>query len=110
MTTHDIAAVNVGPERRPSAPGEFQWRFAWMDDHGKHSRPATLEDIPNEMWLCEPDRNFPANIPLKGHPYTDGDTWEWDGNRDQPTLTPSIDASKYGGWHGYLTAGKLVDA
>lgn len=41
------------------------------------------------------------------------DTWEWDGNREAPTLTPSIlkwQLDKHGKrvgehWHGYLTAG-----
>lgn len=40
-------------------------------------------------------------------------TWDWDGNRDRPTLTPSIliyqmdETGKIIGehWHGYLTAG-----
>lgn len=44
--------------------------------------------------------------------------WAWDGNRECPTLTPSISASAhveggapnnfYEAWHGYLTAGKFV--
>ena len=35
----------------------------------------------------------------------------WDGNLERPTLTPSIQTlPEEGGWHGYLTAGNLVDA
>lgn len=34
------------------------------------------------------------------------DTWDWDGNREKPTLTPSV--WKKGHWHGYLTAGVWV--
>jgi len=41
--------------------------------------------------------------------------WGWDGNRERPTLTPSINciAEKDGkptggcGWHGFITAGVL---
>jgi hypothetical protein len=41
--------------------------------------------------------------------------WGWDGNRDRPTLTPSINciAEKDGkptggcGWHGHITAGVM---
>jgi hypothetical protein len=41
--------------------------------------------------------------------------WGWDGNREQPTLTPSINciAEKDGkatggcGWHGHITAGVI---
>lgn len=41
--------------------------------------------------------------------------WEWDGNREEPTLTPSIlvwgnGKDQPATWHGYLRAGKLVDA
>ena len=32
--------------------------------------------------------------------------WEWDGNEDKPTLTPSIHAP--GQWHGWMRAGRLV--
>lgn len=38
----------------------------------------------------------------------EGPSWEWDGNRDQPTLSPSLlsDPAKGGcGWHGWLKAG-----
>lgn len=30
-------------------------------------------------------------------------SWEWNGNRDAPTLTPSV--HHVGHWHGYLRAG-----
>ncbi len=31
--------------------------------------------------------------------------WKWDGNRECPTLTPSIDCSC--GWHGVITKGEM---
>jgi hypothetical protein len=34
--------------------------------------------------------------------------WQWDGNREAPTLSPSINV--IGRWHGWLQAGKLVTA
>lgn len=44
--------------------------------------------------------------------YTDatGYGWKWDGNKELPTLTPSIQKVDPGGcrWHGYLTAGLFV--
>jgi hypothetical protein len=33
--------------------------------------------------------------------------WHWDGNRDAPTFTPSIDCGKC--WHGYIERGRCVD-
>lgn len=35
--------------------------------------------------------------------------WDWDGNRERPTLTPSILQSGLPcKWHGFLTAGEFV--
>jgi Family of unknown function (DUF6527) len=37
-------------------------------------------------------------------------SWIWDGNRDKPTFTPSINClSCPGKWHGYIRAGRCVD-
>lgn len=55
--------------------------------------------------------NYVAVKPYAGT----GPQWAWDGNRDAPTLTPSIlihqmnqAAEKIGEhWHGYLTAGQF---
>ena len=35
--------------------------------------------------------------------------WDWDGNRDAPTFSPSIDCSGHCGWHGYIRNGRCVD-
>lgn len=37
--------------------------------------------------------------------------WKWDGNREHPTLTPSVFHTKEKGgcgWHGYLRSGEWV--
>lgn len=36
--------------------------------------------------------------------------WYWDGNREAPTLDPSILHHSTPPWHGYLRAGQLVIA
>lgn len=33
--------------------------------------------------------------------------WAWDGNRETPTFTPSIDC--VGCWHGFIRNGRCVD-
>lgn len=35
-------------------------------------------------------------------------TWQWDGNRETPTLTPSIHHIDH--WHGFLTKGFFTQA
>lgn len=34
--------------------------------------------------------------------------WRWDGNRDAPTFTPSINCP--GCWHGYIRGGRCVNS
>ncbi len=33
--------------------------------------------------------------------------WGWNGDRDRPTLIPSIDCSRVCGWHGHIVDGEL---
>jgi hypothetical protein len=33
--------------------------------------------------------------------------WDWDGQREHPTFTPSVNCGKC--WHGYIRAGRTVD-
>lgn len=35
-----------------------------------------------------------------------GSKWSWDGNRIEPTLSPSVHSVGCCGWHGYLRNGK----
>ena len=37
-----------------------------------------------------------------------GSKWNWDGNRELPTLTPSVHSTGCCGWHGFLKQGKWV--
>lgn len=48
-----------------------------------------------------------AVLPLQTSDRPDGQCWQWDGNREAPTLTPSILHHSVPPWHGYMRAGKL---
>ena len=77
--------------------GCFWWRF--MD--GKRSLIVAL---PNQRW----ERGyFPSAWPVD-QPNSTGDQWSWDGNEDEPTLSPSLHA--VGEWHGWVQNGMLVEA
>jgi hypothetical protein len=43
---------------------------------------------------------------LSPAPLANVEDWQWDGNREAPTLTPSIHV--VGIWHGFMTNGELV--
>ena len=51
--------------------------------------------------IGSPTRAQPDWAHMQGH-------WGWDGNREMPTITPSINV--IGRWHGWLRQGKLVTA
>jgi hypothetical protein len=36
-----------------------------------------------------------------------GASWEWDGNREAPTITPSVNCEKVCGWHGWIRNGQF---
>lgn len=55
--------------------------------------------LPNAMvGFC---RLRPVRSGAPAHP-----SWKWDGNEDKPTLKPSV--HQVGGWHGWITAGRMV--
>lgn len=72
-------------------------------------------------WDTKGDRRYIClNVPTKAKHREDGvafiripvtgaqqPVWQWDGNEDAPTLTPSLGVG--GHWHGFCTAGKLVE-
>jgi hypothetical protein len=50
-------------------------------------------------------------LPLRVDPADRGGqhpVWRWDGNREAPTLEPSILHHSNPEWHGWMRAGKLV--
>lgn len=67
-------------------------------------------DSPDSLWIRLPGegeaRVGRCRVYREGQPYpSEGPGWLWDGNVDQPTLSPSI--HMLGDWHGYLEAGAL---
>jgi hypothetical protein len=59
--------------------------------------------VPSEQ---EPGYQF-VWIPI-AHRHEAPGYWYWSGNRDKPTLKPSLGVD--GHWHGYVNAGQLVEA
>lgn len=84
-------------------PGDFAWEFDFTHfDHGAAATDARLT-----LYICLPGeiRWWPIHVARPGAGIAGNRIWQWDGNFDQPTLTPSIHA--VGAWHGYFTAGFL---
>lgn len=67
------------------------------------------------LFLCYPDalnddgKGY-SYIPIKTEdkPSSKPHAWDWNGNIESPTLSPSINI--VGRWHGYLRDGNIVGA
>ena len=55
------------------------------------------------VWL--PGTTGPTAIPIRTQGPFPERVWQWDGNEEKPTLTPSILFN--GSWHGWLRNGRL---
>lgn len=47
-------------------------------------------------------------IPIRPQANGVNASWEWDGNRDAPTMSPSVNCANC--WHGFIRAGQFVTA
>lgn len=95
----NVQAKKIDRDDFPKNPGEFSWR------------PS--EENPTRMVICcpcgcgdvigvnvKPERQFENGPEVP--------PWQWDGNRDKPTITPSIQVLSGCKWHGYLTNGEFT--
>ena len=69
--------------------------FCESVEHGVQGFAYKCAGCGEESYLPVNDLNKVAEKPQ----------WNWDGNRELPTLTPSIFHRSSCGWHGYLTKG-----
>lgn len=78
-------------------PGDFMYT-------GRINVP--IETVCGLMFIC------PCGCGSRGvlqidSPFADHnrDKWTWDGNRERPTMSPSVRRTEGCGWHGYLQDG-----
>jgi hypothetical protein len=94
-------------------PGDFR---IFLNEH--ESPPQLYIDI----WLPIPGKEHHdrACLPIATRHEDRGRCWWWDGNREAPTMQPSIDQGEFVGrdaqgkpitrriWHGVMSAGRLI--
>lgn len=76
-------------------------QFGEMERQGDFS----FDDDCKHIYIWIPGRQAPDCLQIQQGPPGGERVWGWDGNKEKPTLTPSIHDVGY--WHGFLTAGKL---
>ena len=87
--TNNIFEGMTDEGKRPDlAPGTAQWT-------------ESTETLQSLIFICPCGCSTVRSVPVKGP-----QQWNWDGNLELPTLTPSILIVGECGWHGFLTAGE----
>lgn len=81
-------------DHEPAAPGEEQQ--VWFSCP-KHKRTCGALVLLGKTTLKHDPQGQNGGIAQ----------WSWDGNREQPTLTPSVNCARC--WHGYIRKGRCVD-
>lgn len=84
--------------------------FEGMADDGKTTKfkPGDSEwstydnEINGLLFVCPCGCGMVRSVPVSGPR-----KWQWDGNKEKPTLTPSILIIGECGWHGFLTNGEF---
>ena len=77
--------------------GDFFWDL-------RDGRRSLVVAIPCVSW----DKRGLASTWTIDHKNYSGASWNWDGDEDKPTLSPSLGMG--GQWHGWVRAGELVEA
>jgi hypothetical protein len=84
-------------------------------DNGKKGDWCFFESTDGTVFIALKfgDESFTESVTLPISQDNKPATWQWNGNKEAPTLTPSIlvwgnGKDKSATWHGYLREGKLV--
>ena len=95
-------------------PGDFIFsdeRIAPPDETDAASRPKWFAfECPRGRGECM--------IPIRPQKTGNGSSWDWNGDREAPTFTPSVNCQSHGpggekyagcGWHGMITKGVFIE-
>lgn len=81
----------------PDSPGE--WQIRRFREDGETSLRI--------VFGCPRQPGNVCGVPLLPKRLPNGAGWAWDGDIEQPTLTPSINCVGGCGWHGFVTKGEI---
>lgn len=88
--------------------------YMWLSSGGsgvtdsRTGLPVPVKEFAALAFLCPDCGDYGAVGVWDGVGEKHGHNWEWDGNRELPTLSPSIQRMDGCKWHGHLVAGVWV--
>lgn len=89
---------------------KFEWLDLSYDEVAEGEKPARFGfECPRHTngRMCSGLMLRESEHTASNLPRPERRTWEWDGNREKPTFSPSIDCGGCG-WHGYIREGKAT--
>ena len=108
MSAADVVFLTISGEL--CAEDEKPARFTFRCVKGNNGRDPALYSLTCAMLLIAPGLNSSEHGIKRDPQGLNGGRpqWDWDGNKESPTFTPSVDCSKHCGWHGYIRNGRCV--
>ncbi len=97
----DMVRIEPSTEALLGAPaGAFFWG-AETQSGSEQTYRVLWHKLPNGWVGRLPIAPLPSGV--------QSPSWQWDGNEDKPTITPSV-LTRMGDeeWHGFFTAGRMV--
>lgn len=67
-----------------------------------------VDGVPMHLYFRCPNHNRRCAVALRPTKQPNGHSWQWNGDREKPTLEPSVNC--VGCWHGRIRNGELVSA
>lgn len=110
MSVADVEFLTI--EGRPCKPDEKPARFTFRcvgHNRGRHPllEPATCA----RLLIAEGPHSAAHGVKRDGQGLNGGrPQWDWNGDPNRPTFSPSINCEAHCGWHGYIRIGRCVSA
>ena len=97
-------------EGEPCPAGEKPARFTFRCvGHNRGRDPRLAQSSCGELLIAVGPHSAAHGIKRDPQGNNGGSPqWNWDGNREAPTFSPSINCERHCGWHGYLEKGRCV--
>ena len=109
MTAANVEFLNIYGE--PAGPDQKPARFTFRCVGYNRDKPSFCKPVECAKLLIA-EGPYSAAHGVKHDPRGENGgrpQWTWDGNRDAPTFSPSVNCAGHCGWHGYIRNGRCVD-
>lgn len=110
MTAANVLFLNMSGDPIQGAEKPARFTFNCVG-HNRGKDPRLARAKCANLLIAEGPHSEAHGIKRDGQGLNGGrPQWDWNGNREAPTFTPSINCESHCGWHGYIRNGRCVSA